>query len=280
MSEILANYAEGLGKHEGRGISLHVAETVRIDLHCHSSASDGDHSPANVARRLADIGVAWASLTDHNTVAGQDEFRTALERYGIGYIPGVEIDARSTFGPLHVLAYQIDLHDKHLLAILHTVRRPWRSSMRRLLSRVRLLREPSPLPPTPCALEGDAGTLKAPLSTADAICLIHQAGGLAFLAHPLESLRSFKRIEETLDQLQPEGLDGIEVFHRSYPEGVQYALLALAVRRGLVPTGGSDFHGLHHSDGASLGVDIPRGEWNKMLKHIGVTPRSLPSAAS
>lgn len=257
-----------------------MAETVRIDLHCHSSASDGDHSPANVAKRLADIGVSWASLTDHNTVDGQQEFRAALERHGIGYIPGVEIDARSTFGPLHVLAYQIDLDNEHLLAVLHTVRQPLRSSMRRLLGRMRLLHKPPLLPPTPCATNANGTAFTAPLTTAEAICLIHQAGGLAFLAHPLESLRSFKRIEETLDQLQPEGLDGIEVFHRSYPEGVQLALLALAVRRGLVPTGGSDFHGLHHSDGASLGVDVPRGEWNKMLKHIGARREPSPLSAS
>ena len=65
-----------------------VSETIRIDLHCHSSASDGDHSPAHVARRLADIGVTWASLTDHNTVGGQEEFRAALARRWHRLYPG------------------------------------------------------------------------------------------------------------------------------------------------------------------------------------------------
>ncbi len=120
-----------------------MSETIRIDLHCHSSASDGDHSPAHVARRLADIGVTWASLTDHNTVGGQDEFRAALARHGIGYIPGVEIDARSPFGPLHLLGYVIDLDNAPLLAALRTVREPWRSSARRWLDRMRSPRRDS-----------------------------------------------------------------------------------------------------------------------------------------
>ena len=246
-----------------------MSETIRIDLHCHSSASDGDHSPAHVARRLADIGVTWASLTDHNTVAGQEEFRAALARRGIAYVSGVEIDARSPFGVLHVLAYGIDLNNSLLLAVLRTVREPLRSSARRWLGRIRPSHSDSESFAAPCALGETNGGPQGPLTTQRAICLVHEAGGLAFLAHPLESLRSFKRLEEALDLLQAEGLDGLEVFHKSYPEGVRAALLALAARRGLVPTGGSDFHGLAHSDGASLGVDVPVEEWDRMLKYLG-----------
>lgn len=257
-----------------------MSETIRIDLHCHSSASDGDHSPANVARRLADIGVTWASLTDHNTVGGQEEFRAALARRGIAYIPGVEIDARSSFGVLHVLAYGIDLNNAPLLAVLRTVREPWRSSVRRWLDRIRPPHGESESLAAPCAPDETNGEPQGPLTTQRAICLVHEAGGLTFLAHPLESLRSFKRLEEALDLLQAEGLDGLEVFHKSYPEGVRAALLALATRRGLVPTGGSDFHGLAHSDGASLGVDVPVEEWDRMLKYLGKLRGPVPLAAS
>ena len=113
-----------------------------------------------------------------------------------------------------------------------------------------------------------------------AICLLHEAGGKAFVAHPLESLRSFKRIEEALDLLQDEGLDGIEVFHKSYPEGVQAALLALAARRGLLATGGSDFHGLDHSDGASLGVDMPVEQWAQIVRSVGKRSGPVPFPAA
>ena len=255
-----------------------VAETVRIDLHCHSSASDGDHSPTHVAKRLAATGVAWASLTDHNTVAGQAEFRTAVNRYAISHIPGVEIDARSALGPLHILGYGIDVGNETLLAVLRTVRQPLRARMRRVAARLRSLNRESPgaPPPTLCLPDGSKATAQRPLTTAVAICLIHEAEGYAFLAHPLESLRTFKRIEEALDLLQPEGLDGLEVFHKSYPEGVQAALLALAIRRGLVPTGGSDFHGLDHSDGASLGVDVPVEQWAQIVRLVGKKMGPVP----
>jgi hypothetical protein len=122
------------------------------------------------------------------------------------------------------------VQNEALLHVLRTVRQPWRSSARRWLGRIYPpSRDPAP-PLTGCA--GPTGSVgSGPLTTLLAICLIHEAGGLAFLAHPLESLGSFKRLEEALDWLQPEGLDGLEVFHRSYPEGVRSALLALAVRR-------------------------------------------------
>jgi predicted metal-dependent phosphoesterase TrpH len=257
-----------------------MAETVRIDLHCHSSASDGDHSPAHVAKRLADIGVTWASLTDHNTVEGLAEFQAALKRHAISYVPGVEIDARCPMGVLHILGYGFDPQNEALLAVLKTVRQPWRTSMHEFLARVRGLFGGTQGPPAiPCLPDG-RDPIARPLTTAMALCLVHEAGGKAFLAHPLESLRSFKGIEAALDLLQEEGLDGIEVFHKSYPDGVRAALLALAVRRGLTPTGGSDFHGLDHSDGASLGVDVPVEQWAQIVRSVGKRSEPVPFPAS
>ena len=114
-----------------------MGETVRIDLHCHSSASDGDHSPAHVAKRLAAIGTTWASLTDHNTLEGLAEFQAALNRYAISYIPGVEIDARCPMGVLHILGYGFDPQNEALLAVLKTVRQPWRTSLSEFFARLR-----------------------------------------------------------------------------------------------------------------------------------------------
>jgi len=234
-----------------------------------------------VARRLADIGATWASLTDHNTVEGLPEFESALQRHAISYIPGVEIDARSPLGPLHILGYGIDPQNQTLLATLKAVREPWRTSARVLIDRLRgIFNRSSNLQTRPGPQDNSDAAAAGPLTTGMAIDLIHKAGGKAFLAHPLESLGSFKRIEEALDFLQPEGLDGLEVFHRSYPEGVRAALLALAVRRGLVPTGGSDFHGLHHSDGASLGVDVPVEQWMRIVQSVGKRAEPVPFPAS
>jgi len=183
-------------------------------------------------------------------------------------------------GVLHILGYGFDPQHEALLAVLKTVRQPWRSSMRVFFAGVRGVFGGAKEPPAfPCLPDGSNPTAR-PLTTAMAICLLHEAGGKAFLAHPLESLRSFKGIEEALDLLQEEGLDGIEVFHKSYPDGVQAALLALAVRRGLTPTGGSDFHGLDHSDGASLGVDVPVEQWAQIVRSVGKRSEPVPFPVS
>ncbi len=258
-----------------------MTDTVRIDLHCHSSASDGDHSPAHVAKRLSEDGVTWAALTDHNTVEGQSAFRAALDRYAISCVPGVEIDARLSSGPvLHILGYGIALDDQALLDVLKTVRQPWRTSFRLLGARLRGATSRGPERPAIATLpDGTDAATNRPLSTAMAIRLIHDAGGFAFLAHPIESLRDFERIESALDILQPEGLDGIEVFHKSYPEHAREGLLALAKRRGLVATGGSDFHGLDHSDGASVGVDMPVEQWIEITRLVAKRTDPVPLSA-
>ena len=142
-----------------------MAETVRIDLHCHSSASDGDHSPAHVAKRLAAIGVTWASLTDHNTVEGQAEFRAALNRYAISYIPGVEIDARSSLGTAAHTGLRVSTsQNEALLAVLRTVRQPWRTSMRVFWSRgcADSSASPGPAGHRPACPTARAATTRAP----------------------------------------------------------------------------------------------------------------------
>lgn len=257
-----------------------MAETVRIDLHCHSSASDGDHSPAHVAKRLADDGVTWAALTDHNTVEGLAEFRTALNKHAISCVPGVEIDARLPSGwVLHILGYGIDPQNEPLLAVLRTVKHPWRTSLRLFGARVKGVSHPRGERPHIAALPDGTDAANHPLSTAMAIILIHEAGGHAFLAHPIESLKNFERIEEALDTLQAEGLDGMEVYHKSYPEHAREGLLEMAKRRGLVATGGSDFHGLDHSDGASVGVDIPVEQWTEITRLVGGKSEPRPFSA-
>ena len=107
-----------------------MIETIRVDLHCHSSLSDGDHSPAYVAHSLAAIGADWAALTDHNTLSGLHQFASVLDRRGVHHIVGLEMDARSPIGVLHLLGYGFDPSDQPLLDALRTIRQPWRASAR------------------------------------------------------------------------------------------------------------------------------------------------------
>jgi PAS domain S-box-containing protein len=195
---------------------------------------------------LAEAGVTWGALTDHNTIAGQEEFKAALERRSCNFISGVEIVARSPAGPLDLLGYGINLDSQPLSHVLRTIQHPVRSSAGRVIGR---------------------GSERPP-DTAEVIHVIHQAGGLAFLAHPLSSLKSIERLDDALDWLIPQGLDGLEVFHKPYDEPTRAELLKLAERRGLISIAGSDFHGVTNKDGASPGVDMPLQHWEKFLSSL------------
>ena len=163
-----------------------------------------------------------------------------------------------------------------------TVRQPWRTSMRlwldadpRVFGRAQ---RPAGLA---CLPDGTDAAATRPLTTAMAICLIHEAGGQGFpgpsAREPAERSRGSRKRSTCCRR---KGWTDIEVFHKSYPEGVQAALLALATRRGLVPTGGSDFHGLDHSDGASLGVDVPVEHWAQIVRSGRQRSEPVPFPAS
>jgi predicted metal-dependent phosphoesterase TrpH len=262
-----------------------MPEIIRVDLHCHSSASDGDHAPGYVAHQLAGAGVSWAALTDHNSVRGLEQFQSAVERRGMRYIPGVEIHARSPRGPVHLLGYGFDPGNEALLSALQTFHRPWGASVCRLARRVFSPGKQEVQVDSTCtSVDSDDHSRRQQPDTTEAICLIHEAGGRVLLAHPLAGLKTIERLEEYLDWLQPQGLDGIEAFYKLYFRSTQQDLSDLAERRGLLTAGGSDFHGLHHSDGTSPGVDMPLEQLDRFLAAIGLTedqgtaPAELPSS--
>jgi hypothetical protein len=250
-----------------------MPEIIRVDLHCHSSASDGDHAPGYVAHQLAGAGVTWAALTDHNSLGGLADFRSAVERRGMRCVTGVEIHARSPRGPVHLLGYGFDPNNQALESALKTFHRTWGAALRRWTRRLSSSNREVPVGTKCTPLEGDSARREQP-DTAEAICLIHEAGGRVFLAHPLAGLKTTERLEEFLDWLQPQGLDGIEAYYKLYFRSTQQELSALAERRGLLTAAGSDFHGLHHSDGTDPGVEMPAEEWDRFLQALGLTRES------
>lgn len=247
-----------------------VAEIIRVDLHCHSSASDGDHSPGYVAHQLAAADCVWAALTDHNSVGGQESFRAAVQRRGMQCVTGVEIHARLPRGPVHLLGYGFDPENEALLSALQVLRRPLLESTRQWIGRV-FSSGGRATPAVAADPPADRGqSTQHPVDTAEAIRLVHEAGGLALLAHPLAGLKTIERLEEFLDWLQPQGLDGIEAFYKLYFRTTQQQLLEVAERRGLLTTGGSDFHGLHNHDGTSPGVDMPLEQVERFAAALGL----------
>jgi len=213
-----------------------VSDFIRVNLHCHSDLSDGQLSPEVLAERLARSGVRVAALTDHDTVAGLSRFREALARRGVGSISGLELSTHTKEGPIHLLAYGFDPDSPHLQQALGRVREP------------------------------------AGLAMADAISLIHQAGGKAFLAHPLEVEADLLRLRARLLDFRALGLDGLEAVYAPYTPDQIHALLDLARELGMAVSAGCDFHGPDIQGLSDLGINFPIEAWRSFRSLLFASP--------
>jgi predicted metal-dependent phosphoesterase TrpH len=233
--------------------------TTRIDLHLHSTYSDGRLSPAAVAERVARRGVALAALADHDTLASQAPFRAALARRGIASVSAVELTTWDGDQELHLLAYGVDTEHRELLATVAALGQ-LRSVGIHSVSGALQHRAP----------EG-AGALpleQGRLRTAEAIALVHRAGGKAFLAHPLLN-GGLGAAEATVARLASAGLDGLEALYARYSAEEQGELVALAARHGLLVSAGSDFH--DEGSGPPPGVDVPEPHWRTLQSALAGT---------
>ena len=248
------------------------------DLHMHSTASDGTTTPAGLVDLAKQAGVTLMALTDHDTVGGCSEAATAARSAGIDFLSGVEVTAEGGSGRADILGIGIRRNDPTLTSTLERVMEARRTRNVRIVARLNQLgvditmeQIASFAPPganvgrphfaaalVACGAVPDkqaafdiylADGAKAfvgrdSLTPAEAIDLIHTAGGLAFLAHPmLVRLKDHETIETRVRKLQEEGIDGIEVWYSSHTPAQEDKLGRLAASLGLLVTGGSDFHG-------------------------------------
>lgn len=258
-----------------------------VDLHAHSTASDGAATPAALVSAARQAGLAAIALTDHDTVAGVRPAIAAADGIGLRVVPGVELSAVDVSGETHLLG----LHLADLSALdarLAELRDMRRTRAERIVQRLNTLGVRVTMddvlaqaaggaigrPHVARALiaNGWAGDMRTAfdrylgagrpafvpkdrLSLADAIGMVHRAGGVAVLAHPGASATP-----DRLKALAALGLDGVEVRHPSHDDAQIGRLLALTERLGLVPSGGSDWHG--QPDGTrALGVMRVPSEW-------------------
>ena len=257
------------------------------DLHTHSTASDGTLPPEQVIEAAARCGLKALALTDHDTVGGVARAREAGERLGIRVIAGVELSAFQDDHEVHVLALhlsQLETLEKRLLEL----RAQRYTRAEKIVDRLNVLGIPITLdevlvqsnggavgrPHVARALiargvvhdfrdafmrylggNGSAFVPKDRLSIEDAIVIAHEAGALAIWAHPGDGGR-----RERLEPLVAAGLDGIEIRHPSHSGEDIKRLQALTDFFGLVPSGGSDWHGA--TDGPRrLGMMNVPSEW-------------------
>ena len=249
---------------------------MRIDLHSHSTASDGTDPPAEVMRRARAAGLDVIALTDHDTLAGHEEAREALPG-GLTLIGGMEMSCRLGDRSVHMLAYLVDPADEDLAAERRAISADRHRRGRDMVDRLRDLgAEVSWAQVTAIAAGGvvgrphiaramvAAGIIERPEAAftaewlgaggrayvaryapdpARAIALIRAAGGVAVLAHPGAPARGARIPDEVIAGLAEAGLAGVEVAHPDHNPSERNRLAGLAHDLGLVRSGGSDDHG-------------------------------------
>jgi hypothetical protein len=248
-----------------------------VDLHTHTTASDGTLSPAELVAAAREAGLAAIAVTDHDTTAGIDEALAAGIRQGVEVVAGIEAAAEHTPGHLHIVGLFVDPLDPGFSAWLGrmVVGRGERNP--RIVERLRAIgidvsmEEVRAVAATPTigrphiaavlVRRGFAASIQEAFdryldrggpayvdrrkpTSARAIERIHEGGGLAVLAHPHEcGARDAAELETLVSRLKGEGLDGIEVFCSSASPRDEELAATLAHRFGLLESGGTDFHG-------------------------------------
>ena len=244
-----------------------MTDTVRVNFHCHSHLSDGSTSPERLAVALAEAGVEYAALTDHDSTQGLAAFEQALGRVGIGCLSGVEITVGDAADALHILAYGIDPENAALQRVLATHRRyranrqsPWAAELSRLRNWWRRLTGHAPLVEIDELLP----------DIAEIIRVVHRAGGRTYLAHPLTVSRDPARLDRIVGELKALGLDGLEAVYAGYSREQCESLAELAAAHGLLVSAGSDFHGFDRAGLNHLAVDMPRPLWDAFSEAHGL----------
>lgn len=248
-----------------------------IDLHTHSTHSDGTYSPEELVLLAKTKGLSCIALTDHDTVSGIASCLEAGQIHDVQVIPGVELSASYGSIEIHILGYGIDHHHAPFLEILQDLATKRLSRNERMLEKLAALglditlEDLNPSGDTNTVFTrahfanalvnkgyvrysqeafdrylGDGKPAYLPkdhLSAKDCIALIHEAGGKAILAHPTLYKLNKSNIFEMIRDLISMGLDGVECMYPSYTPAQTKDFLKLCKQYDLISTGGSDFHG-------------------------------------
>ncbi|MGH2592086.1 MAG: PHP domain-containing protein, partial [Anaerolineae bacterium] len=250
--------------------------------HMHSTASDGLLSPSEVVRSARDLGLTTIALTDHDTTDGVAEAQASGRELGVDVIAGVEINSEGEYGDVHFLGYFVDPASGMLQEKLLDIRDARVGRARGMLKKLAEMGMPVAWARV-LDIAGDASSIARPhiaralleagyiasiqeafdkyidnngpayvnrlrLTPQETIDIVHAAGGLIVLAHPPRA-----GTVDLIPMLQDLGLDGIEVYYPEHTPDEIALLEKIAADRGLLMTGGSDFHGWNDGVHANLG---------------------------
>ncbi len=277
-----------------------------VDLHCHSTASDGTLTPREVVQLAKQSKLSALALTDHDTVAGCAEAADEAARIGVDFLCGIEISAEyPSPGTMHILGYGVDPENPALKSLTKTLIAGRDNRNPRIVAKLNemgvavTMREwedeakgtvlGRPHLAAILARKGYVSSIKqafdkyigqaAPayfdkerLTPRQALERIGDSGGVAVLAHPIQ-LRpeNDAQLERVVKGLVDLGLAGIEVIHSDHDETWVKKCAALADRFGLIKTGGSDFHGANKKDialGSARGRRVPREMFETLVARV------------
>lgn len=286
-----------------------------VDLHCHSTASDGTLAPSEVVALAVRNGLSALALTDHDTIGGISEAAEAACNAGLDFLPGIEISCDVTKpATMHLLGYGVDPLSPVLLEMTTKLVEGRNDRNPRIIRRLNELG----VKITMAEVEAEAGGVvigrphiaailmrknyvssikqafdkylapggaaffdKERISPKQAIDMVRQSGGLPVLAHPSQlRTENDAQLERTIKDLADLGLAGVEVIHSDNDAGMVLKYSGLAEKYGLLKTGGSDFHGTNKKDiglGVANGRRIPRAFFDELVAKL-IVGRALPAA--
>ncbi len=253
-----------------------------VDLHTHTTASDGAHQPRALVQLAREKGLKAIAVSDHDTTDGVADACAAGRELGVEVVPAVEMSTDVADSEVHVLGYFIDVADEEFQSLLRTLRDARRGRARRMVDKLAALGvvldwqrvqafagvgavgrphvakamvEAGVVPDVKTAFDryigrnGPAYVSRYKLTPVEAVAAIRRVHGFPVLAHPLDGTGSIPIIAE----LVAAGLGGIECFYTGYSPNQVADLMTIARTYGLAVTGGSDFHGEGVAANAVLG---------------------------
>jgi predicted metal-dependent phosphoesterase TrpH len=268
-----------------------------IDLHTHTTASDGRCAPSELVARAAAAGVTVLGVTDHDTMAACQPAAEACRAAGIRFVPGIEMSTVREDGDVHMLGYFVDPAAPGLVAFLAAARRERIDRVRRMVARLAdagISLDPDEI--LRPALEDETRSAGRPWiaralvaggyvatadeafdrwlehgrpayvprmgpSPAEAIARIHECGGIASLAHP-----GLVGRDEWIEEFAAAGLDALEAYHSDHDAETTERYVSMARALDLAVSGGSDFHGDAHGAPQPGVVSLPPAQYRQLLR--------------
>ena len=273
--------------------------TTVIDLHVHTTASDGTLDPGPMVEHAHAAGVRTLSVTDHDTMVGVPAAAAAASRLGMEFLPGIEVTAVLERHDVHVLGYFLDPAPSALDSFLQAQREDRIVRARKMSKLLRVLGAPIDIDPIVDSAAAEGRSVARPVlaralveaghatsvkdafdrwigdggpayvaregsSPADVVRLISRAGGVSAIAHP-----GLLNRDDLIPSLAKAGLTALEVYHPEHNASMRSHYRKLAIQHELVVCGGSDFHGDRHHRAASLGsVGLPREAFLPLLQRL------------